>query len=462
MFQFSIAITRKRALIVIFAVISVMIIDSTIVKYIALGAQEFPTRLYISIFTIFAMIFSGLAVVILGFIEKKDLGSTIRRGFSLKNSYGVILLTQFLLIAIILTIILSIVATKSYSTLLILASVYIGHIVALFFLTYLVISLVDWLMEKKNKILWLYTISFSLTALAIIISLIYATSVLTYQPSVIKPYPIKVSLYSLPNSDTAIFFGPALDFISILAFIAVWIVSVFLLTTYTRKMGKVRFWIITSLPLIYFLFPFETYFLNIFQSLLSSSPVTFAPLNVLIFGATKQIGALFFSLVFLTASALLRNYIIHKYLLLTAVGMAILFGSMEIDSVLYVTYPPFGLVTTSFMAIGSYLVYSGIVNSAALVARDKAMRKEFYKSAMSQLELLKAIGVTEMEKEIVKNYKSIEKRSKSQEIDRRYQNDEVRELLHDIVDDLDKDNVREILHDVLTELYAKPISKSKL
>ena len=89
-----------------------------------------------------------------------------------------------------------------------------------------------------------------------------------------------------------------------------------------------------------------------------------------------------------------------------------LYGSIEIDTLLYTTYPPFGLVTISFMPMGSYMVFTGIFLSATLVARDKEIRKEFYNTAMSQLTLLKTIGVTEMEKQLIKSYKSIEKRTR--------------------------------------------------
>ena len=59
------------------------------------------------------------------------------------------------------------------------------------------------------------------------------------------------------------------------------------------------------------------------------------------------------------------------------------------------------------------MVFTGIFLSATLVARDKDIRKEFYNTAMSQLTLLKTIGVTEMEKQLIKSYKSIEKRTRS-------------------------------------------------
>ena len=145
---------------------------------------------------------------------------------------------------------------KSYSTLSLLAVVYISHISALFFLFILVITLVDWIITRRDKILLLYSVSFSLTAIAIITSLFYATivfqSTIKYETIFYSP-----ALLNLPRADLAIYFGPALDIISILSFVSVWIASAVLLHTYSRRIGKIRYWTIISIPLIYFLFPFE-------------------------------------------------------------------------------------------------------------------------------------------------------------------------------------------------------------
>jgi DUF438 domain-containing protein len=106
--------------------------------------------------------------------------------------------------------------------------------------------------------------------------------------------------------------------------------------------------------------------------------------------------------------------------------------------------------------MGSYLVLTGITLSAALLARDKELRSEFYRSAMSQLSLLKTIGVTEMENQLIKSYKSLEKQTRPLDTkETRFEKDNVREVLHGLVDELDKDDVREILHDVLTDVYSK-------
>ena len=456
MIQFNLKITKRSALVVIIAAISIMVIDSTIVKYIAFSNKEYPTPVYVSIYVTLAVIFVGTVIVLLGFVKSKNSESGSKRAISNRNTFLIIAVTQLILISIMVTIIQPTVTMKSYSTLFLIAVVYISHIASFFFLIMLVITLVDWLMIKRDRILSLYTISFSLTAIAIMTSLIYATYVLSDQPSNIRPSSFHRSLLDLPRSELALSFGPAFDFMSILSFVSVWIASAVLLSTYSNRIGKIRYWTIISIPLIYFIFPFEKNVVDIFHSLAVSSPVLYGVLNVTIFSATKQIGALFFSLVFLAASTLVTRNEMQKYLLISAIGIAILYGAIEVDTLLFATYPPFGVVTVSFIPMGSYLLFIGIIHSARLVAHDKELRNEFYKTAMSQLKLLKAIGVTEMEKQLIRTYKSVEKRHKLTEMESmRFEKDNVRDALHDVVDEMDKDNVRELLHEVLTELYSK-------
>jgi hypothetical protein len=461
MIQFDLKINKRRALIVIIAAISVMVIDSTIVKYIAFSNKEYPAPVYVSIFVTLAVLFVGIIIVLLGFVKRKDTESRLKRGLSVKTTYLITAVTQLLLVSMMIIIIQPTTALKSYNTLSLLVLVFISHITALFFLIMLVLTMVDSIIAKRDKILSLYTISFSLTAITIMISLIYSTYVLSNQTSNIRPLPIHYALLNLPRADLAIYFGLALDIISILSFVSVWIASAVMMNTYSRRIGKIRYWAIISIPLIYFLFPFEKNVVDIFQSLVVSSPVLYGVLNVTIFSATKQIGALFFSLVFLAASTLVTKHEMQKYLLISAIGMAILYGSIEIDTLLYATYPPFGAVTAAFIPMGAYLVFTGIIRSATLVAQDSELRREFYNTAKSQLSLLKSIGVTQMEKELIKKYKSMDKRARSLEEDSRFEKDDVKEALHGLVDDLDKEKAREMLHDVLTELYSKSKPEGK-
>jgi hypothetical protein len=162
-------------------------------------------------------------------------------------------------------------------------------------------------------------------------------------------------------------------------------------------------------------------------------------LYVLVFSATKQVGALLFSLAFLTASSLIHDERIRNSLLVSSIGIAMVFGSIEIKPLQYHVFPPYGLVTEAFIPLGAYLLLVGIFTSAKNVSRDAAVRKEIYKKAESQLTLLMSIGVSQMEKELEGQVKSVEKR--------------VNLFETKVEPDMKEEDIRETLHDVLNELY---------
>ena len=196
-----------------------------------------------------------------------------------------------------------------------------------------------------------------------------------------------------------------------------------------------------SIPILYYLFPFESYFGNIFFPLIHNYPITFSLLYVLAFSATKQAGGLLFSLAFLTASGIVTKDKIAKSLLVSAIGMAMIFGSIEIRPLQYKILPPYGVVTEAFMPLGSFLLLVGIFLSATSVSKDADLRKKLYRTAESQLSLLKSIGVVQMEKDLIKKYKSMADST---------------ELLETKDDSIyEEENYKEILHDVLNELYSK-------
>ena len=219
------------------------------------------------------------------------------------------------------------------------------------------------------------------------------------------------------------------------------------LSQYRYKMGRIKFFSLMSMPLIYYIFPFQNYFGDAFLSLLQSSPVSYSIVYVLLFSATKQVGALLFSLSFWSASTLVRDARIRKSLLISSVGMTILFGTFEIAPLQYHVYPPYGFITQAFIPLGAYLLFVGIFISAKQISRDGQVRKEFYKSAASQLTLLKAIGVSQMEKELESQVKFVQKHSRVSERMAEPQ--------------LEEEEVKEILHDVLNELYYSKAKKGK-
>ncbi|HEU5172299.1 MAG TPA: hypothetical protein VFT83_02120, partial [Nitrososphaeraceae archaeon] len=244
---------------------------------------------------------------------------------------------------------------------------------------------------------------------------------------------------NLPGSPITESLSVVFDILSLSSFLLMWVATGILLSQYRHKMGRIRFFSLMSIPLIYYIFPFQNYFGDVFFLLLSSSPVIFSVIYILIFSATKQVGALLFSLSFWTASSLVHHDRVYKSLLISSIGMVILFCSTEIAPLRSHVYPPYGLITEAFIPLGAYLLLVGIFTSAQHISQDARLRREFYKSAANQLSLLKDIGVSQMEKEFEAKIKSLQQRSRLSE-----RKDEPH---------LEEEHVKEILRDVLNELY---------
>lgn len=441
---------KKISLLLILILTTIIVVDSTILKLSTYSDVELPTSSNIAIFVTFCAVFIIIGFILINSIRKNLLvsGHILPRGtrYFQELMFG----TQILISGILVMILVQITFLHKYNVLSLHPSTILSHLSALIFLILLIAMFISWIRSKRNSLVLLYIISFSFVSLSVLLSLIY----LEYQFNIQHTYSVDrrpFPFFSYLAGQIASPFGEALntafDIVYLLSFFSCWLATSKLLYQYRYKLGKIKYFVLISIPLIYYLLTFEIYFGNLFSSFALNYPLTFGVTYTIIFSGTKQIGALFFSLAFWTASSLVVNERVRKSLLISAIGIAILFGSIEITTLQYRLYPPFGLVTQAFMPLGAYLLLVGIFTSASSVARDAKLRKEFYKSAMSQFNLLKTIGVTQMEKELLKEYKPVLARST--------------ELKETEYQPLEQSDVKEIIHDVLQELQAREKQVSK-
>jgi len=438
-------ITKRTALATILVITVLIVIDSTIVKYVTYTNKELSTSLKLQVFISFFIVFSATSIILLKSINEN--GSNFNPKSRLRYFDIVISVSQYLLIFLLIIISSQMIILENYNILSLLVSVSISYIFGAIFLVSLVVILIQWFRFHRNYSLLLYAISFSLILLNTLISAAYFTTQIPYHLSSKKPYPIHLYLVNLPRSELVNFFGITLDVLSLLSFIFIWAATVKLLSQYRNRIGRVKYITLVGIPLIYFLFPFETYFANFSHQLISFFPLVFSVIYIIFFSATKQVGGILFGMVYLTASSFIKRPRLRTSVLATAIGMVIIFSSIEIDSLIYAVYPPFGLITICFIPLGSYLLLVGIYTSARRVAEDAALRKEFYKKAENQLDLLKSIGLIEMEKELLTRYKPVLDRSN------KLQGEEIQMR--------ESEDVKEIIHDVLQELQARERQVSK-
>jgi hypothetical protein len=98
-------------------------------------------------------------------------------------------------------------------------------------------------------------------------------------------------------------------------------------------------------------------------------------------------------------------------MIISAFGLVLLFTSNQALVLLASTFPPFGLATTSFVGLSSYLLLVGIYSSAISVSEDSKLRQSIRNLAIKETKLLDSIGTAHMEQEIQKRVLELTKRT---------------------------------------------------
>lgn len=427
---------------------TVFVLDSAIVRFSSFSGTSYPTLLNVAIFTIFYIVFAAASLLLIKSVKKLVYKYEYRMivPFYPKLFYYIISFTLISTLVIIFAIILELTVLNEYTLSLLRAQTYISHISALVFLSLLIFLFIRWLTSRRDYSLLLYAVSLSLLSIALIISLIYVDSNFANRASSVRPVAIHFYISCCPaGSPLTESLSTVFDILSVSSFLLMWIATAKLLNQYRYRMGGLKYFLVICIPLIYYVFPFYGYFQDALFPLLVSSPIIFSTIYVLIFSATKQVGAVFFGLSFWFASGLVYDDRVRKSLLVSSIGMVILFSSIALAPLQFGLFPPYGLITNASIPLGAYLLLVGIFTSAIHISRDAVVRRELYRSAVNQLDLLRSIGTSEMGKEFEGRVKLLEKVHRITEIPSRSK----------IAEEIEIQNVKKILHEVLEEVHSK-------
>jgi len=441
-------LNKKISFVFMLIIANIIIIDSTFVEFYSFSGVRTSFTVNVVIFIAFSVVFAFSGILLITCVKTIISKTRYKIPKNMINFHYIIFATIMITIGLISVTIFQIIAFNKYHILLLQLVTYISHISALAFAIPLIFILTKWFKSRRNYIILLYIITFSLVSANIVISLTYYEKILLRSiANEIRPYRIAsnvAAFYSTPADESL---SALYNVFFILSFLVMWVATMVSLNQYKYKLGKIKYYALTTIPLIYFIFPFHIYFANLLSPFVLNSPIAVSVIYTVFFSATKQVGAFLFSLSFLMASTLVPNESVRKSLLISCIGITILFSSVEITPLQYKVFPPYGLITEAFIPLGAFLLLVGIFTSAINVSRDAELRKMFHKSAESQLSLLKTIGITQLENELLKEYKPVLARS-TELTEREYQ-------------PLEQSDVKQIIHEVLQELQARETAEGK-
>ncbi len=299
-------------------------------------------------------------------------------------------------------------------------------------------------------------VSYALASVALlanaVITVLYVDYLLATKPITIGPF--QGGIFYPVSIGQALYSGYFIT--SIISFTLTWIATAILLYHYSNKIGKVKYWIIISLPLVYFLSQFLTLVPNLLHFLISQNPALFSTILTLTFTTTKIVGGIFFGTSFLLISKNLpRGSIIKDSMIICAFGFILFFISTQSVGLVVAPYPPFGLISTAFVGLSSYLILVGIYSSALSASHDTKLRESIRILAKNESKLLDGIGKAEVVIGKVQAYREIENRVTK--LTREYSENALNET--GISSSLTEQDAKDYLVQVLKELTSKEVNK---
>lgn len=125
---------------------------------------------------------------------------------------------------------------------------------------------------------------------------------------------------------------------SIASFVLTWIATVLLLHSYSRSLGRVKYWILVSIPLVYFLSQFQFVFVDLFTSFRISQPILFGMVYTLFFDATIPVGGALFGIAFWSVARNMERNVVRRYMMISAYAMTLLFSSSQDTGLGFLAY----------------------------------------------------------------------------------------------------------------------------
>jgi hypothetical protein len=230
---------------------------------------------------------------------------------------------------------------------------------------------------------------------------------------------------------------------SSVGYVLTWIATVMLLRPYVEKLGKLKFWSIMGVTMVYYLISFPLFSLGYFTPSENSNAMT----NILIFSLSAIFTGILFGVAFLSVARTLKiGTPARNYMIIAAYGFLLFYiaGSAFLSQA---AYPPYGLISVSITGLSCYLIYNGLYFSAISVSQDMTLRQSIRKSVMEQSKLLDSMGSAEMERELQKQVLTVAKKTSAAMADK-----------SGVEASLKEDEMKSYMEFVMNELKSKRIS----
>lgn len=415
----------KNMLVAIFVVVTILTTDTMISQVADYLAPQLISSTSIILFCIFC-IAGGITQYFILQYAKRKIRYQYSKSSPTRRMHKVVTVIQYSLFAVVLYLIFQILYSSSYSSYLLVGLTVGSYFLGTGLMSYFAYKFLSWYLSNKNSlIVLLYSISFSLIALASSLAVTGDLYNFASKPTTVFPTSV-VEFPSNEEGTIPFFLNTIYHYLDLFSFVFVWGATVLLLHEYIRR-WRLRHWILVSFPLVYFLSTFVD-FVGIYTPATDSEWITYyiyASLN-------STAGGLLFGFAFLIVARYIHNNTVKGYIIITAYGFVLLFISNQVTLVAS-SFPPFGAATITYFGLSSYLALIGLYTAALSVSQDASLRKSIKKSVIDKSKLLGSIGHAEMQQEIEKWVRVVDRTDNEINIPGSMTEDDIRIYIQDIL-----------------------------
>jgi hypothetical protein len=390
---------NSRTILVIFCIMVAVLIPDIMINYVS----DFIVPILISSWSIFffviiCAVFSVGLYFIVRFVSETSREIRQKDHF-LNMIHLIVIVAQYLSLAIMFYLVLEILITSEYHTILLTAVTSITGFLTVGIFCLCAHRFFSWFRTNKNSIVvLLYASSFAIFAFGLVfisvnelLLLLETEPLRTSQSEVVFP-----SDYFEPGSFLANTFD-TYQYTYMMASVILIAGTALLLHHYSKKIGRVKFWLIISLPILYLMYSSLENF-----GLITLSTDTESFNYWLISSLSASAGGVLFGIAFWTAAKTIRqNSVVKKYLIIAALGFVLHFISNS-PTLTAASYPPFGVATLIPLPLSAYMIFLGVYCTAISVSQDYQLRQSIKKVAAQDSNLLSSIGTAHMQQEVLR------------------------------------------------------------
>ena len=323
---------------------------------------------------------------------------------------NVVTITQYVLIAIMASIVLQIILNSGYYTSLLAIGATISYGLAAILTGLLAYWFLSWFRRNRALVVLMYGLAAAMISVNAIDTIIYFDIAIFGTKPMITTSESGISFPDLPGMG----FPLVADVQAISLngyFILTWAGTILLLRHNIQRIGRMKFWVLVTTPMVFFM----SFYIGFYESInVGPDPTNEEDLSgillpIMLIILSGQAAIILFGLGFRSiAKSISQTSKVRDYMIITAYGF-ILFFTAAAATISGAGYPPFGIASVLLVGPFSYLILIGLYSSAISIAEDSKLRQSIKASTKEELKLLDSIGISEIQQEIERKVTAVTK-----------------------------------------------------